>query len=205
MTAERLINHDDRRARQARRIPAEGGIWVFVALDVLIFGWMFGIYGYHRADSPAAFHSAHEVITPWFGLAYTLLLLTSSWFVVNAIASLKTHDLQFADRSIVWGIRFGVAFAVLKLVEYFVKFAHGYLPVTNEFLMFYFVLTFVHLMHACAGLIALGFVRRQIRAAAADNADLPPQRLQLVEAAGIFWHMVDLLWIFLFALFYLGG
>jgi nitric oxide reductase NorE protein len=188
-----------------RKVPAEGGIWVFVALDVLVFAWMFGIFAYSRAGDSEAFRSAHAAITPAFGLAYTVLLLTSSWCVVTAISAFKSSDHVLAERFITWGIRLGAAFAVLKLVEYSVKFAGGYRPVTNEFLMFYFVLTFVHLMHACAGLIALGFVRSRIRSAVAGDGRGSALDVQHVEAVGIFWHMVDLLWIFLFALFYLGG
>ncbi|MFL6090108.1 MAG: cytochrome c oxidase subunit 3 [Aeromicrobium sp.] len=188
---------------RVRSVPAEAGIWVFVALDVLIFGWMFVLYAYQRAEHPVVFHAASDVITPAFGLIYTVLLLTSSWFIVTAIGSLRRHEHQVAERCINLGIGFGAAFAVLKVVEYSIKFAHGYLPVTNQFLMFYFVLTFVHFLHASGGLIALGFVRNQIRRSA-ENGQLPRQNVQLVEAAGIFWHMVDLLWIFLFALFYLG-
>jgi nitric oxide reductase NorE protein len=203
MTATALPEVDtDRQGRQPKHVPAESGIWLFVFLDVLIFGWMFGVYAYQRAQHPVAFHSAAEAITPFFGLAYTLLLLTSSWFVVSAIAALKRREYAMAERLINWGFGFGAAFAVLKLVEYSVKFTHGHLPISNDFLMFYFVLTFIHLLHASAGLILLVFVRRQIRTAA-DATGLPS--LQLVEAAGIFWHMVDLLWIFLFALFYLGS
>lgn len=192
----------DHQSRQSRRVPAEGGIWLFVFLDVLIFGWMFGIYGYQRSQHTAAFHSAAEAITPIFGLAYTLLLLTSSWFVVSAVAALKRSDYALADGLIRWGFRLGATFAVLKLVEYSIKFTHGHLPTSNDFLMFYFVMTFVHLLHASAGLILLVFMRRQIQKAADGTGS---RSLQMVEAAGIFWHMVDLLWIFLFALFYLGS
>lgn len=191
---------------RVRRVPGEPGIWLFVLLDSLIFVEMFVLYTYFRADGGQKFLDAQDGMAPAFGLTYTVLLLTSSWLVVGAVHSARMGDQVQADRLLRWGMVLGLAFVALKFVEYADKFASGHSPVTNDFLMFYFVMTFVHLLHVTAGLIALQYARRQVRQASgiapgASTAD----SIRAVEVSAIYWHMVDLLWIVLFALFYLKG
>lgn len=188
-----------------RRVPGEAGIWLFVLLDSLIFVEMFAIFTFYRADHRVAFHQAQEAITPAVGLAYTVLLLSSSWCIVMAVSATRRGELPFAERFATWAILLGAAFAVLKVVEYIEKFASGYSPRTNDFLMFFFVMTFVHLLHACAGLIVLLYLRRQVRLPSPESEALAPERMRAIEISAVYWHMVDLLWVVLFALFYLRG
>ena len=187
-----------------RRVPGEAGIWVFVILDMLIFAEMFGIYGWYRADNYEAFHAAQAEVIPAFGLAYTVILLSSSWMVVLAISAARRGELDLSDKLARGGLALGVSFAVLKLIEYGTKLSQGITPLTNDFFMFFFVMTFVHLLHAAVGIGVLVYMRRRIR-------DLTPgvasssTNFGVIESCGIYWHMVDLLWIVLFALFYLRG
>ena len=91
------------------------------------------------------------------------------------------------------------------MVEYGTKVAQGITPVTNDFFMFFFVLTFVHLLHASVGLGVLVYMRRRIHALPQGSDNRNSKDMRVIEACAIYWHMVDLLWIVLFALFYLRG
>jgi nitric oxide reductase NorE protein len=194
---------EDGVSRHVRRLPGEPGIWVFVLLDMMIFAEMFGVFVWYRAQNREAFASAAHAISPVYGLVYTLLLLTSSWCVVMAVNAARENRSKFSVTSASWAIALGAAFIAVKLVEYGGKLGAGITPVTNDFFMFYFVLTLVHLLHASVGVGVLVYVRKQLAATPLRSPD--SNRVRLIEAGGIYWHMVDLLWIVLFALFYLRG
>ena len=188
-----------------RRLPGEPGIWVFAILDMLIFAEMFGIYGWYRADHYEAFQTAQDSVIPLFGLAYTVILLASSWFVVMAVSAARKGQLALAGKLVQVGLALGASFAAIKLVEYGMKVAQGITPVTNDFFMFFFVMTFVHLLHASVGLGVLVYMRRRIQALPIGSENLHSKDMRVIEVCAIYWHMVDLLWIVLFALFYLRG
>lgn len=188
-----------------RRVPGEPGIWVFAILDMLIFAEMFGIFGWYRADHLEAFQAAQHDVVPVFGLAYTLILLSSSWFVILGVSAARRGRLDLADTMVKVGLALGASFVVIKLVEYGLKVASGITPVTNDFFMFFFVMTFVHLLHATGGLGVLIYMRRRIRGLPSGSVDVHGKDMRVIETCAIYWHMVDLLWIVLFALFYLRG
>ena len=197
--------HEPQAEHGPRRVPGESGIWLFILLDMLIFVEMFIIFTVYRADDRVPFERAQEAMIPAFGLAYTLLLLTSSWCVVMAVNAARRREFHYASRLVNWGFMLGAAFALLKVVEYAEKFISGYGPTSNDFLMFYFVMTFVHLLHATAGLFVLRYMQRQIRVLERDWAPHERAHTHAIETGAVYWHMVDLLWIVLFALFYLRG
>jgi nitric oxide reductase NorE protein len=188
---------------RVRRIPGESGIWTFILLDMMIFAEMFGIFAWYRAENPDIFESSQGAVNPVYGLAYTLLLLTSSWCVVMAVSAVRKRLFGTASRFVVWGFALGAAFVAIKFVEYGQKLHTGITPVTNQFFMFYFVMTFVHLLHVSVGLGVLLYMRNQVRAL--QHSAIGPDRnpMRIIEASAVYWHMVDLLWVILFALFYL--
>ena len=190
-------------ADRVRRVPGESGIWIFILLDILIFSEMFGIFAWYRAENAELFESSQHAVNPAYGLVYTLLLLTSSWCVVMAVSAVRQRMFEMASKLVLWGFALGAAFVAVKFVEYGVKLSSGITPVTNEFFMFFFVLTFVHLLHVSVGLGVLLYVRNQVRVLqhSANRPDQNPMRM--IETGAVYWHMVDLLWIVLFALFYL--
>jgi nitric oxide reductase NorE protein len=192
-------------ATQGRRVPGEPGIWIFVLLDMSIFAEMFGIFAWYRADQGDLFGSSQRLVNPLYGLVYTLLLLSSSWCVVLAVSAARKRMVELSSKLVVCGFGLGAAFAVLKFVEYGGKFSAGITPQSNEFFMFYFVMTFVHLLHALVGLGVLTYMRRQIMALTHEPVGTDSRRERLIVSSAIYWHMVDLLWIVLFALFYLRG
>lgn len=190
---------------RGRHIPGEPGIWVFVLFDMLIFAEMFVIFAWYRAENGELFRVSQDKLIPLFGLVYTLLLLTSSWCIVSAVVATRKRLLATASKLVSVGIALGAAFVALKLVEYGVKFASGVTPQTDDFFMFYFVVTVVHLLHTFVGLGVLVYMRQMIKSLTGPPPSGGPRTMRVIEVSAIYWHMVDLLWIVIFAIFYLKG
>lgn len=186
-----------------RRIPGEGGTWVFLFGDMLVFGAFFVTFLVERAASAEAretFDVARTTLHVGVGVLNTLVLLTSSLLVVLALGAMRSDARSIAARAVVAAIACGLVFVALKVFEYVSLGTAGHGPGANAFYLYYFILTGLHLFHVCLGLGALTFVLTQTR-----RAELSTTRTALVESAACFWHLVDLLWIFLFALLYLVG
>ncbi|CAA0114338.1 Cytochrome bo(3) ubiquinol oxidase subunit 3 [Mycolicibacterium vanbaalenii] len=181
-----------------RRIPGESGTWVFLFGDMLVFGAFFVTFLVERAKAPEVFDVARTTLHLGVGVLNTLVLLTSSLLVVLALNALRAGAGSIATRAVAGGIACGLVFIALKVFEYVSLAAAGHGPGANDFYLYYFILTGLHLFHVCLGLAALSFVLTQTR-----RAELTATRTALVEGAACFWHLVDLLWIFLFALLYL--
>lgn len=184
--------------RDARRVPGEGGTWVFLFGDMLVFGAFFVTFLVERAKAPEAFDVARTTLHIGVGVLNTLVLLTSSLFVVLALGAMRTGARSVATGAVLAAIGCGVVFVSLKVFEYVSLGTAGHGPGGNAFYLYYFILTGLHLFHVCLGLGALVFMLTQTR-----RAELGRTRTALVESAACFWHLVDLLWIFLFALLYL--
>ena len=181
-----------------RRIPGEGGTWVFLFGDMLVFGAFFVTFLVERAAFPEAFDVARATLHIGVGVLNTLVLLTSSLLVVLALNAMRAGVRSIATRAVAVAIAFGLVFIALKVFEYVSLGTAGHGPGSNPFYLYYFILTGLHLFHVCLGLAALTFVLTQTR-----RTELSPNRTALVESGACFWHLVDLLWIFLFALLYL--
>jgi nitric oxide reductase NorE protein len=188
-------------AREARRIPGESGTWVFLFGDMLVFGAFFVTFLVERAGSPeapATFDTARTTLHLGIGVLNTLVLLTSSLCVVLALNAMRAGLQAIATRAVAVAMSLGLVFIALKVSEYVSLASAGHGPGANHFYLYYFILTGLHLFHVCLGLGALSFVLTQTR-----RAELTATRTALVECGACFWHLVDLLWIFLFALLYL--
>lgn len=181
-----------------KRVPGESGTWVFLFGDMLVFGAFFVTFLVERATAPEVFDAARTTLHVGVGVTNTLVLLTSSLLVVLALNAMRVGAASIATRAVAAAIVCGLAFIALKVSEYTALAAAGHGPGANDFYLYYFILTGLHLFHVCLGLGALSFVLTQTR-----RTDLSPTRTALVEGGACFWHLVDLLWIFLFALLYL--
>ena len=193
-----MTPHTVTASHPARRIPGESGTWVFLFGDMLVFGAFFVTFLVERAKEPDVFDAARTTLHLGVGVLNTVVLLTSSLFVVLALAATRTGARTLATRAVVAAMGCGLVFIALKAFEYVSLAGAGHGPGANHFYLYYFILTGLHLFHVCLGLGALAFMATQTR-----RADLSATRTALVEGAACFWHLVDLLWIFLFALLYL--
>lgn len=189
--------------KRVRRVPGEPGIWIFVLLDMLIFTEMFCIFVWYRSENRELFQLSQQSVDPVYGLVYTLLLLTSSWCIVMAVSAVRKNYFDTASRFVLWGFVLGAAFVGIKFVEYGEKIHGGITPVTNQFFMFYFLMTFVHLLHVAVGMGVLAFMRNQIHTMQRSLDRQSHKSVPMIETSGVYWHMVDLLWVVLFVLFYL--
>jgi nitric oxide reductase NorE protein len=177
------------------RLPGEGSMWLFVLGDMVIFAVYFIIFMVERTRQPALFLASQQHLNQTIGLIDTLVLLVSSLLVARAVLASRSGAYRAAMRFTVGGFACGVLFIMIKLYEWSAEIRHGYTLPKNDFFMFYFMLTGVHLLHVLLGLLILGIVYRELR-------DPNLRRISTVESGATFWHMVDLLWIVIFALLY---
>jgi len=182
---------------KAGRIPGEPGLWVIVFGDLMVFSVLFTTFSYYRMTEPDVFARSQPALDQSIGLVNTLLLLTSSWAIAAGLAAARSGWRPAAVRHASLAMLCGVGFVVLKVFEYHAKFAAGIAPSTNDFFMLYFACTGIHLVHVVIGLGVLTIFR--LRAA----QPLTPLGLALLEGCAVFWHLVDVLWVVLFAIFYL--
>jgi nitric oxide reductase NorE protein len=185
-------------ATPARRIPGESGTWVFLLGDMLMFGAFFVTFLVERAKAPEVFDVARKTLHLGVGLTNTLVLLTSSLFVVMALGALRSGAGQTARAAVLAAMACGCIFVALKAFEYHSLVTAGHGVGANHFYLYYFILTGVHLLHVCVGLGVLTFLLTQTR-----RRELSEARMAIVEGGACFWHLVDLLWIVLFPLLYL--
>jgi nitric oxide reductase NorE protein len=180
--------------------PGSDGIWTFVFIDMIVFSVFFVVYLSERLRLPEVFAASQVHLNPTFGLVNTLILLTSSLFMAEAVAATRMGKTGLVKRRLVLTLACGAGFAASKLTEYVGKFSDGITPVTNSFYSFYFLLTMIHFLHVLAGMV---FIAHCLARAGAENGQ--PVYLTKIENTGLFWHFVDLLWLFLFPLLYLAG
>jgi nitric oxide reductase NorE protein len=182
----------------SRRVPGERGTWVFLFGDMLVFAVFFATFMVERSKAPEVFDVARKTLHVNIGLVNTLVLLTSSLFVVAAMGAIRTGARSIAARALVISAGCGVLFVALKVTEYVLLANAGHGPGANHFYLYYFILTGLHLLHVCIGILVLVLMLTQTK-----RTELSANRLAVIEGGGCFWHLVDLLWIVLFPLLYL--
>jgi heme/copper-type cytochrome/quinol oxidase subunit 3 len=185
----------DRAHADPHHVPtARLGVWWFLCSEVAVFGGLIACYLLFRfRHAEWGEHAAHTAFA--IGLANTLVLLTSSLSVVLAHAAAERGDNARAARRLLVTVVLALVFLALKATEYTREIGHGFVPSSNLFWSFYYLMTGLHGLHVVAGVIAILVV-----AAGARRGE----NLQRVEAVGIYWHFVDVIWIFLFPLFYIA-
>lgn len=184
--------------RPARHLPGEAGIWLVILGDMTIFALLFGTYLYYRRPEADLFNRSQEVLSRDLGALNTLILLTSSWFMAMAVQFARLRRGGPIPWLIAAAIFCGCCFGFIKIIEYHAKFAAGISFSTNDFFMFYFVLTGIHLLHLTLATLFLVYLWNRSR-----HADWNPKDVAILEIGASFWHLVDLLWIVLFPLLYL--
>ncbi|MBF9521801.1 cytochrome oxidase subunit III [Mycobacteroides chelonae] len=179
-------------------MPGEAELWIFIMGDLTVFGVFFAIWGWNYSRNPAMFELGRASMSQPLGLAETLTLITSSGAVVAALTHARWKQWARAHGYYLTAIGFGSVFVVLKAVEYSRHLTAGSHTVAGEFFMYYFVFTGIHLLHVLVGLLGLSAAARSTRPTVTHRYGVA-----LLEGIGVYWHMVDVLWVVLFALIYL--
>jgi cytochrome c oxidase subunit 3 len=175
------------------------GIWLFLASEVMLFGSLFSAYVLLRVGAPTWPHGWAIMDVP-LGALNTGILITSSVTMVLAWVSLKERDLSRYWLWMGFTVLLGVMFLSIKAFEYAGHLQEGLYPSTNTFMGLYFTLTGMHALHVLAGVV----VNTWLLATGFTMWERDPDRLtHPVEAAGLYWHFVDIVWIVLFPLLYL--
>ncbi|SFV57958.1 Nitric oxide reductase activation protein NorE [hydrothermal vent metagenome] len=177
-------------------------VWIIIYIELLTFGLFFIGYIYSRRGDIELFNASQLLLDQRAGFINTILLLTSSYFVVKAINIIKTINTQEAfNRASNWllgAIGLGGLFLILKMTEFIGKYHEGINLSTNSFFMFYFLLTMFHFMHVVLGMIILFNLYQKTKIGGYTKEE----HIGL-ESGASYWHMVDLLWIVLFPLIYI--
>lgn len=196
---------------QHRDETAELGMWVFIATEVLLFGGLVLSYFVYRHAYPQAFTAASRHTDILIGTANTAILLTSSFLVACAVEALSMRAHTTSRALLIGAAILGLLFITLKGFEYADEYREHLIPGINFafdgplangvelFFVFYFVATALHAVHMLVGIGLLTIFAVRI-----DNAEDSRTRTALHSAA-LYWHFVDVVWIFLFALIYLPG
>jgi len=178
-------------------LPGDLAIWIFIFAELSVFGILFLAFAFARKYNLEMFNEGQLALVKTYGALNTLVLITSSYFVVNAVNAIKSNLSKYCSRWLFAALFTGSIFIIIKLIEYKEKFAAGYDLDTNVFFMFYFILTFFHFMHVILGMIILTVV-----AIKAHKGEYSSQNYTGVETGASYWHMVDLVWVILFPLVY---
>jgi nitric oxide reductase NorE protein len=180
-----------------RHLPGEPGVWVFILGDMLIFAVFFLVFIYYRSHDVPLFRQSQAALNQGYGAFNTFLMLSSSWFVALAVQAARSHRAVLSARLFALAFGCGVGFVVVKFFEYSEKIRAGLTLTSNDFFMYYFVFTGIHLMHVLIGMGVLILLWTTVR------RGVDAKSVNILESGASFWHLVDILWIVLFALLYL--
>ena len=186
------------------------GIWIFIASEILFFGAFFMAYGYLRLLHPAAFKLASSHAELLYGTINTLLLLTSSATMGLAVSAASLGLKRLCERLFIATAGLGLVFLCVKGLEYHADIREGLIPLsghtfpidlaaTQLFFSAYWIITVIHVVHLSIGIVAVAALAWRIR-----RGTLPLASPQL-EITAIYWTFVDVIWVLLYPLIYLGG
>lgn len=189
-------------------VGARMGMWVFLFTEVLLFGGMFLVYAVYRFQHPDLFKLAALELNTAMGTFNTIVLLTSSLTMVLAIVAIQNNKKKLSLFYLYSTIGFAFVFMVVKFFEWSSKISHGIYPGSEEllnkqngeilFFGLYYVMTGLHALHVIIGVVIISFLIVFVK-----RDKITHDNYVKMENGGLYWHLVDLIWIFLFPLFYL--
>jgi len=177
--------------------PGDVAIWIFIMAELAVFAIFFAAYAFARSNNVEMFNTSQQTLDSNVALLNTLALITSSYFVVRAVAAIREDNSEHCMRWLIAAIFMGFIFLVLKSGEYAHHYGEGVNMRTNLFYMFYFSMTFFHFMHVIMAMVILAAV-----ALKAKQGGYSATEYTGVETGASYWHMVDLVWLILFPLIY---
>ena len=202
--SESITNHAIHRDDEASKI----GMWLFLFTELLLFGGLFLVYTIYRHLNYDAFAKAAEALSVTFGTINTVVLITSSLTVALSISAIKANQVNKAKYLLWTTIFLALVFMINKYFEWSAKIDHGLFPGMEHFMnlppgeglfyLLYFFMTGLHALHIIIGSIFIIVVISHISKGKVKHDDYILQ-----ENAGLYWHLVDVIWIYLFPLFYL--
>ena len=180
-------------------------IWIIIYVELVTFGLLFLGYAFSRRSNIEMFNNSQLLLNQTSGFINTLILITSSYFVVRAvqaISEMRQNNIKEsnhkASKWLLYAIICGISFLVIKFSEFYYIFGEGITLSTNKFFMFYLLLTVFHFMHVILGTIILFNIYKKTK-----TVGYTPNDYRGFETGAVYWHMVDLLWIVLFPLVYI--
>jgi len=189
-------------------VASRMGMWLFLFTELLLFGGMFLLYSVYRFDHADQFHLAAKELNTILGTFNTAILLTSSLTIALSIVAIQRDQKNLSVLLQILTIILALFFLINKYFEWSAKFHHGIYPgseillskSSGEILFFglYYVMTGLHGIHVVVGMFLIAVMTRQTKMGV-----ITKDSYVRLENAGLYWHLVDIIWIFLFPLFYL--
>ena len=184
------------------------GMWLFLYTEIILFGGLFVLYAVYFARYTSDFIDGGKELNRMFGVVNTVILLVSSFAVAAAITAIQKKEKKTAMAGLLASLVCGLVFLVNKFFEWRHKIDHGIFPDSeklvdgpdgqNMFFGLYYVITGLHGVH-----IIIGMTLLFVSLVYVYTEKINHERFTLLENSGLYWHLVDLIWIFIFPLFYL--
>lgn len=200
MSGNMEIHRDD--------LASKTGMWLFLFTEMLLFGGLFVVYSVYRYRNAEAFHLAAHELNVFIGTVNTIILLISSSTIAMSITAIRKKNKKFALLLLCMTIFLGLLFLINKYFEWRHHINEQIYPGSPAlalrgqgdvlFYGLYFFMTGLHAIHIIIGLAFIGFIVGFI-----IRENITSDNFVLLENSGLYWHLVDLIWIFLFPLFYL--
>ena len=197
---------------EQQREAATLGMWAFLVTEILFFGGLFAVYLVYRAWYPDAFAAASHELVIWAGTTNTAVLITSSLTMALAVHAAQTGNRRLLITFLLITIALGCVFLGIKAFEYYTEWVERHVPGLNYdfegpyyqhaqiFFSLYFLMTGLHALHMIIGIgLMLFMLWWSVRGV------ITPDYYNPIEISGLYWHFVDIVWIFLFPLLYLIG
>ncbi|NJB67834.1 cytochrome c oxidase subunit 3 [Desulfobaculum xiamenense] len=189
-------------------IGAKMGMWLFLFTEILLFGGLFVLFAVHLSRYPAGFHAGSATLSVPFGSANTVVLITSSLTMALAVTAVQRGERRRTLALLGATVGLAGVFLINKFFEWSAKFQHGIYPGSEHmlemekgqaaFYAMYYAMTGLHGLHVVIGMCVIAWVMGLVAAGRVHR-----DRFVTLENAGLYWHLVDLVWIYLFPLFYL--
>jgi cytochrome c oxidase subunit 3 len=186
------------------------GMWLFLFTEIILFGGLFILYSAYRSRYPNEFHQGGQELNTVIGVANTVILLTSSLTMALAIAAIQRGKRRLSILCLSTTIIFGIVFLIDKYVEWSGEIHHGLYPNASRLLQephgiqiffgLYYSMTGLHAIHVSAGVILLTCMLTFL-----IRGKISQSNFNRLENSGLYWHLVDVIWIFLLPLFYLAA
>lgn len=206
MSSETAHTHPAHKDYEGSKI----GMWIFLFTEILLFGGLFLLYSIYRSEYPIDFHTGGQHLNTFIGVANTVILLTSSLTVAIAISAMQRGNRKLSIICLSATIVFGLAFLVNKYIEWSEEIRRGVYPNGPTLLKFpdgekifyglYYAMTGLHGLHVLAGITVLTVILVFVQKGKITSTDF-----NKLENAGLYWHLVDVIWIFLLPMLYLAA